>query len=133
VTINGLATVTGGRLPRVQLEATTTIPMLYCSVMMGSMGIEYRISVVPTDGIATGDVDAILKRLRNFSDFNSDTGYYNYRGDPAATEGMPDASVLIKPDHLYFCAYGGNTAKETLGALITKLCSHNVIVSIHEL
>lgn len=82
------------------------------------MGIEYKIQFAHR---GAESVASVLRRLPMILEVSAVKGFVEFRAEQ--TRGtMPDATVSIEPDGLYFCDCGG-AGKQFLGILIAHLVS----------
>jgi hypothetical protein len=91
------------------------------------MGIEYSLRFGHPGPAA---VISVLERLPSFRRSTSDSPDFELRAE-GTSEGMPDASLRIEPDGVYFCNYGGS-GKQFLGEVVARLVSEFGAVTVTE-
>ncbi len=83
------------------------------------MGTEFTIRFEHPDPIT---VVSILRRLPIVHQLSPNWREFELRA-PDTTDEMPDASMTVETDGLYFCDYGGN-GREIFGRVIACLVGH---------
>ncbi|HZW12225.1 MAG TPA: hypothetical protein VFF81_03410 [Noviherbaspirillum sp.] len=92
------------------------------------MGYEYRLSAPNTTRLALSQAYKNISRLAGASSSEQQIELRTNGHD-----GMPDATVMLDEDSLYFCDHGG-AGKEFLGRVIELLVSSlgAIVVTEHE-
>lgn len=89
------------------------------------MGIEYSIKFTVTEA---AQVEALLQQLGCSPGAAPYSKHFEFR-EKCSSTGMPEATVMLTDDGLYYCHHGG-FGKEFLGRLVASLVSRFGAVSI---
>jgi len=90
------------------------------------MGVEYRVRFKRRDVAA---LDAYLRSLPCFSEYDGEWRSYNYR-EQASTGNMPNAEIRVEDDGIYLCDYG--MSRHLFGCVVTALVSRFGSVQIED-
>lgn len=91
------------------------------------MGIEYSVKFTLPEVVK---VEALLKQLGCSPGASPCEKYFEFRKECSST-GMPDATVMLTDDGLYYCDHGG-FGREFLGRLVASLVSRFGAVTIRD-
>lgn len=93
------------------------------------MGIEYRLRFSFSDPNA---VTLLLRRLPNIQETTSPSTSFDFL-TPESTNKLPEATVTIESDGLYFCDHCGGSGRALLGIVVACMVSKFGPVAVEEL